>query len=207
MPVAETYGPMPSGAAPAGSLVGVVLGEYRGDPLEGVQVYVDGAGRGAVTGARGEFRLDSLAPGAATLVWRRIGYATRQAAVVFAPGQGYMAALALPATSAVVCTHHSLRTPGVAVRVRVIPSGAAPSAGATLVVRQGHARDSAAGRPVAADSALWLEVRELPSGGPVHLTVRSPGYREWRAGRVRIPPGPCGGHDTRVLHAWLAPGG
>src|SRR5262245_25257472 len=58
-----------------------------GGRLEGAEVTILGSGRVATTGARGLYRIDSIAPGKYWVAVRRIGYAPLRAALSFSAGQ------------------------------------------------------------------------------------------------------------------------
>ena len=61
-------------AAQTGKLTGVVTDAQSGQPIEGVQVQVQGTGLGALTQANGRYYIISVPPGRYTVVARRIGY-------------------------------------------------------------------------------------------------------------------------------------
>lgn len=61
-------------AAQTGKLTGVVTDAQSGQPIEGVQVQVQGSGLGALTQANGRYYIISVPPGRYTVVARRIGY-------------------------------------------------------------------------------------------------------------------------------------
>ncbi len=69
-------------AAPAqaqtGKLTGVVTDASTGAPLAGVQVYLDGTGRGALTQENGRYFIINVVPGTYTLVAEIIGFATER---------------------------------------------------------------------------------------------------------------------------------
>lgn len=60
--------------AQTGKITGVVTDAATGQPLEGVQVALQGTGRGAVTGSNGRYFMLSVPPGDYTVLARRIGY-------------------------------------------------------------------------------------------------------------------------------------
>ena len=60
--------------AQTGKLTGVVTDAQSGQPVEGVQVVVQGTGLGAMTQANGRYYIISVPPGRYTVVARRIGY-------------------------------------------------------------------------------------------------------------------------------------
>lgn len=62
--------------AQTGKLTGVVTDASTGNPLPGVQVFVEGTGRGALTQENGRYFLVNLTPGTYTVVAQLIGYAT-----------------------------------------------------------------------------------------------------------------------------------
>ncbi|MEJ7810431.1 MAG: TonB-dependent receptor [Gemmatimonadaceae bacterium] len=64
--------------AQTGKITGVVTDVANGEPLEGVQILLQGTGRGAVTGANGRYFMLNVPPGEYTVVARRIGYQTSQ---------------------------------------------------------------------------------------------------------------------------------
>jgi hypothetical protein len=62
--------------AQTGRLSGVVTDQQTGQPLAGVQVFLEGTGRGALTQENGRYFMINVAPGSYTLVAQLIGYAT-----------------------------------------------------------------------------------------------------------------------------------
>lgn len=62
--------------AQTGKLTGVVTDRQTGEPLSGVQVYLEGTGRGALTQENGRYFLINIPPGEYTVVAQLIGYAT-----------------------------------------------------------------------------------------------------------------------------------
>jgi outer membrane receptor protein involved in Fe transport len=60
--------------AQTGKLTGVITDAQSGQPIEGVQVQVQGTGLGALTQANGRYYIISVPPGRYTVVARRIGY-------------------------------------------------------------------------------------------------------------------------------------
>jgi len=60
--------------AQTGKISGVVTDAQSGQPLEGVQVIVQGTGLGALTSSNGRYFIISVAPGTYTVVGRRLGY-------------------------------------------------------------------------------------------------------------------------------------
>ena len=69
-------------AAQAGKLSGVVTDAGTGQPVEGVQVFLLGTGRGGVTAANGRYFILNVTPGTYTVSARRIGYQTTERAGV-----------------------------------------------------------------------------------------------------------------------------
>ena len=61
-------------AAQTGKLTGVVTDAQSGQPIEGVQIQVQGTGLGALTQANGRYVIISVPPGRYTVLARRIGY-------------------------------------------------------------------------------------------------------------------------------------
>src|SRR5688500_4077686 len=61
-------------AAQTGKITGVVTDAATGQPIEGVQVIVQGTTLGAVTQANGRYFIISVSPGTYTVTARRIGY-------------------------------------------------------------------------------------------------------------------------------------
>ncbi|MBI1968265.1 MAG: TonB-dependent receptor [Gemmatimonadetes bacterium] len=61
-------------AAQTGKLTGVVRDQATNNPLDGVEIFIEGTGITTFTAANGRFFLLSLAPGNYTLVARRLGY-------------------------------------------------------------------------------------------------------------------------------------
>lgn len=64
--------------AQTGKITGVVTDQATGQPVEGVQIFLQGTGYGSVSNANGRYFLLSVPPGTYTVVARRIGY-TEQA--------------------------------------------------------------------------------------------------------------------------------
>ena len=62
-------------AGTKGKIAGTVIDEY-GETLVGVQVFIDGTTRGAVTDVNGRYTIINLEPGVYTVVFRFIGFAT-----------------------------------------------------------------------------------------------------------------------------------
>ena len=65
-------------AAQTGKLTGVVTDAATGQPIEGVQVVLQGTGYGGLTQANGRFFIIAIPPGTYTVTARRIGYQTTQ---------------------------------------------------------------------------------------------------------------------------------
>ena len=63
-------------AAQTGKLTGVVRDQATGQPLEGVEIFLEGTGLTTFTASNGRFFLLSVPPGGYTVVARRIGYQT-----------------------------------------------------------------------------------------------------------------------------------
>ncbi|HET7790690.1 MAG TPA: TonB-dependent receptor [Gemmatimonadales bacterium] len=61
-------------AAQTGKLTGVVKDQATGQPLEGVEVMIEGTGLSTFTAASGRFFLVSVPPGTYTITARRVGY-------------------------------------------------------------------------------------------------------------------------------------
>jgi len=61
--------------AQTGKIAGVVTDQGTGQPLEGVQVFIQGTGYGTTTNASGRYFLLTVPPGTYTITARRIGYA------------------------------------------------------------------------------------------------------------------------------------
>lgn len=66
--------------APTGRIVGRVIEDETGSPLEGARVYIEGTVRGGVTDARGEFRIERIPVGERVLVIEYIGRRTERRA-------------------------------------------------------------------------------------------------------------------------------
>ena len=64
--------------AQTGTISGTVTDAANGQPLEGVQIVLEGTGRGAVTAADGRYFLLSVPPGTYTVIARRLGYQTEE---------------------------------------------------------------------------------------------------------------------------------
>ena len=64
--------------AQTGKVTGIVTDQATGQPLEGVQVFLQGTGYGTLTNANGRFFLISVPPATYTVAARRIGYATAE---------------------------------------------------------------------------------------------------------------------------------
>lgn len=65
-----------SAQAQTGKLTGVVTDAQTGQPLAGVQVYLEGTGRGTLTQENGRYFVINIPPGEYTVVAQLIGYAT-----------------------------------------------------------------------------------------------------------------------------------
>jgi hypothetical protein len=68
--------------AQTGKIAGVVTDAQTGQPIEGVQVAVQGTGYGAITQANGRYFIIAVPPGTYSVVARRIGYQGTQVAGV-----------------------------------------------------------------------------------------------------------------------------
>ena len=64
--------------AQTGKISGVVTDAASGQPIEGVQVFVQGTGLGAISQANGRYFILSVQPGTYTLQARRIGYQSQE---------------------------------------------------------------------------------------------------------------------------------
>ena len=64
--------------AQTGKITGVVTDSANGQPIEGVQIILEGTGYGALTQSNGRYFIIALPPGNYTVVARRIGYRTTQ---------------------------------------------------------------------------------------------------------------------------------
>ncbi|MDQ6886335.1 MAG: TonB-dependent receptor [Gemmatimonadota bacterium] len=64
--------------AQTGKLTGVVTDATTGQPIEGVQVFLQGTGYGAITQPNGRYFVIAIPPGTYTVTARRIGYQTQQ---------------------------------------------------------------------------------------------------------------------------------
>jgi outer membrane receptor protein involved in Fe transport len=82
---AALFGQPAAAQEPTGRIEGTVTAGGTG--TDGVAVLVEGTNRSAVTDSRGVYRIADVAPGAYTLVTRRIGYHPARAAVVVTAGQ------------------------------------------------------------------------------------------------------------------------
>ena len=65
-------------SAQVGKITGLVTDAGTGQPLEGVQVFLQGTGYGNITNASGRYFMLSVPPGTYTVVARRIGYQTAE---------------------------------------------------------------------------------------------------------------------------------
>ncbi len=65
-------------AAQTGKIAGTITDAESGQPIEGVQVHVQGTGYGAVTGTNGRYFIISVPPGTFTVQARRVGYRTSE---------------------------------------------------------------------------------------------------------------------------------
>ncbi|NBC17036.1 MAG: TonB-dependent receptor [Bacteroidetes bacterium] len=70
-----------------GQIDGRILEDGLGDPLPGVNVYVDGTALGDATGADGAFLIEDVPPGEQTVVARALGYETARQTVVVREGE------------------------------------------------------------------------------------------------------------------------
>ena len=73
--LASTVSPV-SAQVTTGKVTGVVTDATTGEPLVGVQVYLEGTGRGALTADNGRYFMVNVAPGVYTVVAELIGYQT-----------------------------------------------------------------------------------------------------------------------------------
>ncbi|MBI4409386.1 MAG: TonB-dependent receptor, partial [Gemmatimonadetes bacterium] len=62
--------------AQTGKLTGIVTDQQSGEPLAGVQVFLEGTGRGTLTQENGRYFIINLPPGTYTVVAQLIGYST-----------------------------------------------------------------------------------------------------------------------------------
>ncbi|NIR45097.1 MAG: TonB-dependent receptor [Gemmatimonadetes bacterium] len=72
-----------SATAQVGKITGVITDAQTGEPLSGVQVYLEGTGRGALTGENGRYFLVNVPVGTYTVVAEFLGYATYRIENVF----------------------------------------------------------------------------------------------------------------------------
>ncbi len=70
-------------SAQVGKITGVVTDAQTGEALSGVQVYLEGTGRGALTGENGRYFLVNVPVGTYTVVAEFLGYATYRIENVF----------------------------------------------------------------------------------------------------------------------------
>jgi hypothetical protein len=70
-------------SAQVGKITGVVTDAQTGEALSGVQVYLEGTGRGALTGENGRYFLVNVPVGTYTVVAEFLGYATFRIENVF----------------------------------------------------------------------------------------------------------------------------
>ena len=82
-------------AAQSGAIEGVVRRAETGEALSGIQISLEGTGRGAISTAVGRFVLRDLPPGRYTVVANAIGYATERRQVRVETGQTLQLAVEL----------------------------------------------------------------------------------------------------------------
>src|SRR5687767_5181621 len=70
----------------AGAVTGTVVDKSGRSPLNGVQVSIDGTGRGTVTDARGRYTIPGVPPGAVTVRATMIGFRTEMKQAQVAAG-------------------------------------------------------------------------------------------------------------------------
>src|SRR5262245_2614236 len=70
------------------SITGTVVDKFGRQPLNGVQVNVEGTQRGGLTDARGRFNISGVPAGQVTLRAVYIGYRTERQQVTVASGEG-----------------------------------------------------------------------------------------------------------------------
>ena len=204
LPRVTTQAPLPSASVPAGSLSGVVLGRFTGAPIEGARIVVTGTTRGALSDARGRFRVDSIPPGAWRLQVHRIGYTSEQVQAVLHPPSGHAMVFALAPSRRPLCATWVERRPLVRVRIRALADGT-PTLSPTLRVRMGGRTHS--GRvEIPSDTAPILgAVHDFESIAPMEVTVSAPGFHDWTQREVLPLPSGCGRYAVRELDAWLVP--
>jgi TonB-linked SusC/RagA family outer membrane protein len=83
-------------AVETGIVRGRVTDATGGQPVNSVQIVVQGTTIGALTGANGEYILPRVPAGAQTIIARRIGYAERRQAVTVTAGQTVTADFTMP---------------------------------------------------------------------------------------------------------------
>lgn len=74
-------------AQSTGTITGVVTAEDSNAPVVGVNVFVVGTSRNALTGPDGRFVITNVSPGSRVVRAASIGYATRESTVQVAAGQ------------------------------------------------------------------------------------------------------------------------
>mgnify|MGYP002780451987 CR=1 FL=1 len=89
----------PLAAQPAGSVSGRVTDQATGQPLAGVQVFLAGTTRGALTDAQGRYTLAGVPAGPQTLRATRVGYAQGSQSVTVSAGSSVTADFALRAST------------------------------------------------------------------------------------------------------------
>ncbi len=72
------FGPVSFSAAQTGKISGSVTDASTGEPLPGVNVFIEGTTRGATTGLDGEFVMIGIRPGTYTVIASFVGFATER---------------------------------------------------------------------------------------------------------------------------------
>jgi hypothetical protein len=191
-------------AVEAAALRGIIINGVDGTPLAGASVWVAGTEAGAVTDARGTFRLDGPG-GRRTIEVRLLGYEEFRAELDFDAAHGYAARIALMPVPVTLCISPLTPPSALVARVREALTGAAPAL-ATLEMAEGTFRRAASGRAAPGDSALVLRIPDWRPGR-YRVTVSAPGHLDWRHDDVVVGVDGCGTPTWPVYDVWLMPAG
>jgi len=158
-------------ASPAGRIVGTVFDVQTNQPLEGVNVQVEGTGVGATTGPDGSYVIDGLAPGAYQVRFTHIGYTTdvRTDVVVSAGAPARLDRGLIPAI---------LIAPEITVRPRYFARTAGSPASRRALSREEVRRFPGGFEDVVRTVATLPGVAQVNEGGRNDLLVRGGGPSE-----------------------------
>jgi hypothetical protein len=186
----------------------VVVGAETGKPLPDalVSVYAKGTGELARTASdsTGLFTVSDLPARTAILRAEFIGTRAKEFALDLENPSGYAVRFALEETPVCLCV--TLKDPrAVTVLARDVVTGNAPTAVATLRLRDGAFEDVVTATPTPSDSLLVLRSSSWRRGTYV-LEVSADGYEPWVQDSVVVGSGGCCENlQPQVVSAWLLP--